>query len=119
MFKFWKIPATICSILKSGKNALLDTISKNIEDEFNNQVNSVEKINKYSQNWKEYYNDRNFEKMDREYKKLENELEKIVPLESTIKEARNIENLHILIKNKGGDFNLSNEEVELAKKLIN
>ena len=116
---FGKIPATICSILKSGKNALLDTISKNIEDEFNNQVNSVEKINKYSQKWKEYYNDRNFEKMDREYKKLENELEKIVPLESTIKEARNIENIHILIKNKGGDFNLSNEEIELAKKLIN
>ena len=55
--------------------------------------------------------------MEKEYKKLEEELEKTIPLENTIKEARNIENLHILIKNKG-NFNLSNDELELAKKLI-
>ena len=56
--------------------------------------------------------------MEKEYKKLEEELEKTIPLENTLKEARNIENIHLLIKNKGGDFNLSNEELELAKKLV-
>lgn len=115
---FGKIPETICSILKSGKDALLDTISANIENEFDNQVSSVEKINKYSDSWKECYKNKNFNEMEKEYKKLERELEKTIPLENTIKEARNIENLHILIKNKGGNFNLSNEEIELAKKLI-
>ena len=113
---FGKIPETICSILKSGKDALLDTISANIENEFDNQVSSVEKINKYSDSWKECYKNKNFNEMEKEYKKLERELEKTIPLENTIKEARNIENLHILIKNKGGNFNLSNEEIELAKK---
>lgn len=117
--KFGKIPNTICSILKSGKNALLDTISNNIENEFDNQVDSIEKINNYLENWKNYYNNQNFEKMDKEFNKIENELEKVIPLENTIKEARIVENLHILIKNKGGNFNLSNEEKELAKKLIN
>ena len=117
--KFGKIPKTICSILKSGKNALLDTISNNIENEFDNQVDSIEKINNYLENWKNYYNNQNFEKMDKEFNKIENELEKVIPLENTIKEARIVENLHILIKNKGGNFNLSNEEKELAKKLIN
>ncbi len=117
--KFGKIPATISSVLKSGKDVLLDNISQNIENEFNNEVSSMEKITEYSNNWKQYYNEQNFEKMEKEYRKLEKELEKVVPLENTLKEARNIENLHILIKNKGGDFNLSNEEKELAKKLIN
>lgn len=117
--KFGKIPQTICSILKSGKDALLDTISNNIESEFENQVSSVEKISKYSDNWKEYYNNKDFEGMEKEIKKLEKELQKTIPLENTIKEARNIENLHTLIKNKGGDFNLTKEELELSKMLIN
>lgn len=55
--------------------------------------------------------------MEKQYKNLQKELKKIIPLENTIKEARNIENLHTLIKNKGGKFNLTNEEIELAKKL--
>ena len=117
--KFGKIPQTICSILKSGKNALLDTISNNIESEFENQISSVEKISKYSDNWREYYNNKDFEGMEKEIKKLEKELQKTIPLENTIKEARNIENLHTLIKNKGGDFNLTKEELELSKMLIN
>ena len=117
--KFGKIPQTICSILKSGKNALLDTISNNIESEFENQISSVEKISKYADNWKEYYKNKDFEGMEKEIKKLEKELQKTIPLENTIKEARNIENLHILIKNKGGDFNLTKEELELSKMLIN
>ena len=115
---FGKIPETICSVLKSGKDALLDTISSNIENEFDNQVSSVGKISEYSDNWKNYYENKDFEGMEKEYKKLEEELEKTIPLENTLKEARNIENIHLLIKNKGGDFNLSNEELELAKKLV-
>ena len=34
-----------------------------------------------------------------------------------ISEARTIENLHKLIKNNGQDFNLTPEQIELAKKL--
>lgn len=42
----------------------------------------------------------------------------IIPIEEKIKEIRELENLHLLIKKKGGDFNLTNEELELAKKLV-
>ena len=115
--KFGKIPNAICSVIKGGKDAILDTISNNIEEEFKNQVSSVEKISSYMQNWKNSYNNKDLDGMQKEYEKLEKELEKTLPLENTIKEARNIENIHILIKNKG-DFNLSNEELELAQKLI-
>lgn len=115
--KLGKIPNAICSVIKGGKDLILDTISNNIEEEFKNQVSSIEKINTYKENWKEYYIDQDFEKMEKEFNKLEKELQKVLPLENTIKETRNIENLHILIKNKGGDFNLSQEELELAEKL--
>ena len=116
--KFGKIPSAICSVIKGGKDAILDTISNNIEEEFKNQVSSVEKINKYAENWKDCYNNQDFNGMEKAYNKLEDELDKTLPLENTLKEARNIENIHILIKNKGGDFNLSQEELELAQKLV-
>ena len=115
--KFGKIPNAICSVIKGGKDAILDTISNNIEEEFKNQVSSLEKINSYMQNWKKSYDNQDLDGMEKEHKKLEKELEKTLPLENTIKEARKIENIHILIKNKG-DFNISNDELELAKKLI-
>lgn len=116
--KSGKIPNTITSIIKSGKNAILDNISSNIEKTFDNQINSIEKINKYSQNWKSYYKQKDFNGMEKEYKKLKREIKEILPLENTIKEARNIENIHTLVKNKGGKFDLSKEEIELAEKLI-
>ena len=40
-----------------------------------------------------------------------------MPLENTIKEARIIENLHTLIKNNNQDFNLTDEQRELANLL--
>lgn len=113
-----RIPNTITSIIKSGKNAILDNISRNIEKLFNNQIDSIEKINKYSQNWKTYYKQKDFDGMEREYKKIKKEIKEILPLENTIKNARNIENIHTLVKNKGGKFDLSQDEIELAEKLI-
>lgn len=53
--------------------------------------------------------------MKREYGKIEKKLESLIPIESTLKEARAIENIQILIKNKGGDINkLTEEELKLA-----
>ena len=40
-----------------------------------------------------------------------------MPLESTLKEARVIENLHNLIKNNRQDFNLTKEQLELSQML--
>ena len=56
--------------------------------------------------------------MEKQYNKIEKELENVMPLENTINKARVVENLHSLIKNNGKNFNLSEEEKELAKKLI-
>ena len=113
-----KISYNVNSIIKSGKNVILDTINNNIEENFDNQINSIEKISKYSANWKEYYQNKDFTGMEREYKKIKEKLKEVMPIEKTIIEARQIENIHTLIKNKDGDFNLSKEELELASKLL-
>ena len=107
----------VANTIKQGKNIILNNIESNIEKTFTNQIKSLEDTNSYINNWKEYYNNQNFDGMQKEYEKLEKELENLVPLERTINEARTIENLHNLIKNNGHNFNLTNEAVELAKKL--
>ena len=56
--------------------------------------------------------------MNREYIKIKSQIEEVIPLESTIQKARQIENIQTLIKNKGNVFDISEEEFELARKLV-
>jgi hypothetical protein len=111
------LSSTITKAIKSGKNSLLNSVSNNIENEFNQQLESAEKLQKYSNNWKEYFNQQDFDGMTKEIYKIHTELKNLLPMENTIKEARTIDNLHNLIKNNGKDFNLTAEQQELAKML--
>lgn len=109
---------TVAKLLKKGKETIVKTVNNNIEKSITNQIKAVEKVNEYSENWNTYYNEKDFDKMDKEYNKMKNKLKELVPLENIIKKAREIQNLHMLIKNKGGNFDISNEELELAKVLV-
>lgn len=111
------INSTVAKTIKQGKNSILNNVEKNIENTFNKQINSLEYTEKYINNWKEYFNNKNFEGMDKEYKKIEKEINNLIPIEKTISDVRTIENLHNLIKNNGQDFNLTQEQLELAEKL--
>ncbi len=105
-------------LIKKGKNAILDTISANLEDKFLGEVKALEKVSKYIENWKNYYHTKNLAGMEKEYKKLQKQISEITPLQVTINEARKIENIHSLLKNKGVDYELSEEEKELVNRLI-
>ena len=111
------IDSNVAKTIKQGKNVILNNVESNIESTFTNQLKSVEYTNKYINNWKDYYNNKDFEGMEKEYNKIKRELKNLVPLEQTINEARTIENLHNLIKNNGQNFNLTQEQIELAEKL--
>ena len=108
----------IADTIKEGKNIILNSIESNIEEKFKEQNIEVENIEKYMNNWKKNLNNKNFEGMEKEYIKIEKILNNLVPLEKIIEQARIIENLHNLIKNNGQDFNLSQEQLALAEKLI-
>ena len=105
----------IGKLIKKGKNAILDTISSNIEEKFLQEINSLEKVSKYISNWKNYYNLKDIDGMEKEYRKLKKQMDTIMALDSTISEAKKIENIHNLLKNKGINYELSEEE----KQLIN
>ena len=112
------IPNDIGKILKSGKNIIVNTIESNIEKNFNDQLNAAELLGKYENNWKGYFERHDFTGMEREYKKINEALKNILPMKNTILEAEKIKNLHQLVRNKGGNFNITNEELELSKKLV-
>ena len=113
-YKKGYIDKTVTSIIKNGKNVLLNNISNNIKSELDQQTNSVEKLEKYINNWKEYYNKEDFERITKEYNKIKTQLNKVVPLENILKETRKVETLHELIKNNGQNFNIT----ELEKNAI-
>lgn len=111
------IDSNVAQTIKQGKNVILNNVESNIENTFTEQLKSAEYTNKYINNWKKYYNNKDFEGMEKEYYKIKRELKNLVPLEQTINEARTIENLHKLIRNNGQNFNLTQEQLELAEKL--
>ena len=109
---------TIATTIKEGKNIILNNVEKNIEKSFKDQYQSIENTSKYINNWQNYFENKNFEGMTKEYNKLEKQLKNIAPIEKIINEARTIEILHNLIKNNGQNFDLSKEHLELAEKLV-
>ena len=74
-------------------------------------------MNKYSENWKQYFNNNDFDGMQREYEKIREKMKEIAPIEKTLNTVNVIENLHKLIKNNGKNFNLTQEEIELVALL--
>ena len=107
----------IANTIKNGKNVILNSVESNIENTFSSQLKSIEYTNKYINNWKKYYNNQDFDGMQREYNKIQKSIKNLAPIEKTINEARTVENLHNLIKNNGKNFDLTQEELELAEKL--
>ena len=111
------IKSSTANLIKKGKNIILNNVSDSIENNLDSQVESVEKTDKYIEKWKSYYEEKDFTNMDKQFKKIEKELEKILPLENIITKARQLENIHNLIKNNGKNFNLTQEEIELVALL--
>ena len=106
---------TTASLIKQGKNSIISSISNKVEETLTNQLKAVDKIEKFTKNWNIAYGIQDFEKMEIAYKNIKNNLEKVLPLEKIINNARIVENVHNLIKNNGKNFNLSEEEIKLAK----
>lgn len=111
------INRSVSSVIKNGKNVLLENITSNIKNELDQQNNSIEKLERYVNNWNEYFDNKDFDGMTKEYNKIKKQLDNIIPLENILKETRKVEVLHNLIKNNGQNFDISNLEKELAEKL--
>lgn len=117
VYKKGLINSTIAKTIKQGKNIILNNVEKNIETTFKNQIETLNNTEKYINNWKEYFNNKDFLGMEKEYKKIQKEIDNLMPIEKTINDVKTVENLHNLIKNNEQNFNLTQEQIELAEKL--
>src|SRR5699024_2064036 len=88
------INKTVNTLIKNGKDIIIDNISNNIRKQLDEQTDLIENLNRYIDNWKENYNNQNFIEMEKEYNKIEENIDKIIPLENIIKEIREIESIH-------------------------
>lgn len=104
-------------LIRSAKNGILNTTSSNISKDLDDQLEYTEKLEKYIEEWKEGFENQNFESMEKAYNQIEKYLDKTMVTENIFTNARIVENLHNLIKNKDQNFDLTNEEIELAEKL--
>ncbi len=95
----------------------MKNIKTGVDNTLDNQVEAIEKLDKYITKWNQYYNEQNFVNMEYQYNKIEEYLKEVFPLEDVLKRARAVENLHELIKNNGRNFDLTQEEKELATML--
>ena len=111
------INSNILDILSKGKNVILDILQNNIEETFKNQINKRNNLVNNIEGWKEGFKNKDFTKMEKEYINIKKEINNIAPLVDIINQSQTIENLHQLIKNNGQNFNLTQEQIELASKL--
>lgn len=110
------IKASTAKLIKKSKNVVKECISSKIEEDFMSQVDGIEKVGKYINNWNSCLEQKDLAGMKREYTKITKKLDSLIPLESTLKQARYIENIQTLIKNKGGTLdNITEEELNLAQ----
>lgn len=107
----------LSTLIKNGKDTILGYAKENIEKINKTQMNKINKLETYIQNWEKYFEEKDFSKMQQEYKKIQSNLEAVLPIETILNKAKVVENLHNLIKNNGKNFDLSEEELELAKML--
>ena len=112
-----KINNNIINVIKKGKNLILDNISSNIEEMIVDQENQINSFQNSIENWKDAFEKQKFHLMENEMKNINSFLEKIMPLENLIKDARKVENIHNIIKNNNKNFNINSLELEAAKAL--
>ena len=105
--------------IKNEKNIILENIEQNLEKSLKNQKKNIEKFENYVSNWKDAFKNQNYNTMKREYNKMVKFKDKLMINESILNDFKMIENIQNLLKNNGNNFDLSEEEIELANKLVN
>ena len=111
-----KLPDSVAKLIKSGKKEIIKNIEKNIKNEFLNENKSLNNLEKYIDNWKDYYSKKDLSGIKKEYKKIEKEEKNIIPIKNIIENINMIKNIHNIINNND-DFDFDSMYLELSKKL--
>lgn len=107
----------VSKVIKSSKNILLDSVTAKIEDGVKSQVKSIEKLKEHTEKWEKAFNEKDFEQMKRSYTFVKKYSEQTMPIEELIMKSNEIENIQNLLENNGGNFEISETNLELSKVL--
>lgn len=107
------ISSSVSKLIKTGKKEILNNVEKNIKNEFLNESKSLEKIEKYINNWNKYYSKKDLDGINKEYKKINKEEKNILPIKNIVNNINKINNIHELIKNSDS-FDFDNIYLELS-----
>jgi hypothetical protein len=115
------ITKTIKSNIKSTKNSFIKKIDTNLTAELKDQKQYLKKIEQFATKWQKYFEAENLEKMQEVYEDMKEYINDsdICPFESTLEKYNEIEMLQNLLENNGGNFDLSEDELELVEALAN
>ena len=105
-------------LIKSGKSVILESIEKNIQKELDIQENLLNKLQEAVQEWNNCFEKQDFQGMTEQYNNIVEKLNKTLPLEKILDEAKKVENIQNLIKSNGQNFNITEIEKSLAEKLV-
>lgn len=110
------IPENITYLIKQGKDIILNDVDSGIKNEFTNEIKALNKLEKYISNWEKNYLKKDMEGVQKEYKKIEKQMIKILPLEKIINNVNKIRNIHDLIESTR-DFDFDKIYLELADNI--
>lgn len=105
------------NLISKGKDIILNNVTTSLKNEMKFQENAIYEIENYINDFNDFFNNKDFEGMTKEYNKIQDKLEKVIPLENIMKEISRTEIVYNLIKNNGNNFNLSEGEIEFIKKI--
>ena len=112
-----KISSNVSKMVKEGKNAVVEKIKEKIDHELDGQIVYVEELKEQTEKWKNYYQEKDIKNMKAVSKKIDSLMKDIMPIDTILTEAKQIQNLQQLIENNNNQFDLSNTQLELAKML--
>ncbi len=112
------INASTARLIKSNKNLIMQNIENSIDNSLLEQADAISKIDGYIDKWKNYFEKQDFTNMKKIYNKIEKQMENIVPIKGVLEKVEYVENLQQLIENNGNNFQLTEEELELANMLV-
>ena len=112
------ISSSTARLIKSNKNIIMENIENSIDNSLLDQAEAVGKIDGYIEKWKEYFENKDFTNMKRTYNKIEKQMKELIPIQGVLDKVEYVENLQQLIENNGKNFDLTEEELELANMLV-
>jgi len=108
----------MASVIKSGKNTIMENITVKVENELTSQIREIEKLDKYCNKWQEALENKDLTEMNKIYRNIQKHEQEIIPIERVINNIRKIDNIQKLIKSKENIEDITDNELVLAGKII-